>query len=151
MGTPTAMPKVNCFSLASSGFCLRCSPFAWLKMYYWQEQPQVSFLSWQKFCCNKHMLVTKHVFCHNKSMLVATKLLSWQHYVCHNKHLSRQAYFSCDKRCVLSWQTCVCWNKTFVVTKVFVVTQKKIASKLLLQQAYFCVCKNYTCGGSHQW
>ena len=37
-------------------------------------------------CCNKHMFVgTKHVFCHNKSMLTVTKLLSQQNYVCHDK------------------------------------------------------------------
>ena len=50
-------------------------------------------------------VMTKQIFCHNKSMLAATKLLSRQNYVCrdkifllrqkfcHGKYLSRQAYF----------------------------------------------------------
>ena len=72
------------------------------------------------FCLNKHMfVVTKHVFGHDKSMLVIYKyllrqkfchsknILSWQTYFCHNKSLSQQAYFCCDK--------------TFVVTKMILV------------------------------
>ena len=52
---------------------------------HWWELPQ-------RFCHDKCTFVmTKHVFCHDKNMLVATnilvmtKLLSWQTHVCHNK------------------------------------------------------------------
>ena len=40
--------------------------------YHWWELPQVSFLLQQKFCHDKH------IFCHDESMLVMTKLLSRQ-------------------------------------------------------------------------
>ena len=83
-------------------------------LYHWQELPQVSFLSQQKFYRDKH------VFCRTKSIFsrrdnhnfVATKVLSRQAYFCHDKQvssnnfvatkvLSRQAYFCRDKRRVL--------------------------------------------------
>ena len=103
-------------------------------------------LSWQAhFCCEKHVFVmTKHIFCPDKSMLVATTFittnmcLSWQIFVarkifCCDKHnfimtkvLSQQVYFCCNKRCVLSWQMCLSWQK-------------------------FCHNKNGTCGNSRQW
>ena len=85
---------------------------------------------------DKHVFVaTKHVSCRDKSMLVTTKLLSWQNIFCHDKKyaccdkhdkyfvatkvLSQQAYFCRDKRCPLSQQTricctLVCHDKTFV-------------------------------------
>ena len=79
--------------------------------YHWQELPQVSFSSRQKFCRNKHVFIApKHVFCRDKSMLVATKLLSRQTYFCHNSFvltslfLSQQTCVCRDKRHVLSWQ-----------------------------------------------
>ena len=55
-------------------------------IYHLRELPQVSFLSQQKFCRDKHVfVVTKYVFWCDKSMLVATKLLSQQTYFCCNK------------------------------------------------------------------
>ena len=40
---------------------------------HWQELPQVSFLSRQKFCHDKHTFVmTKVMFCRNKHMFVVT-------------------------------------------------------------------------------
>jgi len=69
------------------------------------------------FCRNTSLLLLRqtHVCC-DKSKLVATKpllwqnyvdrLLSWQKYVCHDKH------FCCDKRRVLSWQTCLSQQKS---------------------------------------
>ena len=43
-------------------------------------------------------VATKHVFCCDKSMLAATKCLSQQNYVCHDKiFLSQQTYLCCDK------------------------------------------------------
>ena len=60
-------------------------------------------LSQQKLCCDKHI-------CHNKHNFVMTEVLSWQ------------AYFCCDKRHVLWWQTCVCHDKhMFVTTKTIFV------------------------------
>ena len=57
------------------------------------------------FCRDKSFVETKHVFCHEKSMLVATKRLSRQTRVCRYKHnfvatnitLVRLAYFCRDK------------------------------------------------------
>ena len=76
-------------------------------------------LSWQNmfFVITKSMLmlVTTKYFCCNKQVFVATKALS------------RQAYFCRDQKRVLSWQTRVCCDKTFVTTKI------------------------YTCGSSCQW
>ena len=64
-------------------------------------------LSWKEyFCCNKrHVLLWQTHVCHNKSKLVATKVLLQQKYVCRDKK------FCCDKH-------------TFVTTKdVFVMTK----------------------------
>ena len=42
--------------------------------YHWRELPQVSFLSRQKSCRDKHVFVeTEHVFCRDKSMLVLSR------------------------------------------------------------------------------
>ena len=58
-------PDLGLFSKSESGSVC----------YHWQELPQVSFLSQQKFCRNKRVFVaTKHVLCRNKSMLVMTIL-----------------------------------------------------------------------------
>ena len=88
--------------------------------YHWRELPQVSFLSWQTHVCHdKHVFITtKHIFCHNKSVLVtktfvATKLcLSWQIFVMTTNF---------DKRCILSGQTCML-----------------VTTKLLSRQNYVC-------------
>ena len=63
------------------------------KACHWRELPVVSFSSRQTFCRDED------VFCRDKSMLVAKKVLS------------RQAYFSLDKRRVLSRQKYACRNK----------------------------------------
>ena len=75
-------------------------------------------------------VMTKHIFCHDKSRLVVTNNI-----FCHNKHnfiatklLLRQAYFCHNKRHVLSWQTHVCCDKQ-----------------------NFCRDWNDTCGSSRQW
>ena len=86
------------------------------RLYRWLELPQVSFLSRQIFCRNKHVFVeTKHVFCRDKSMHVATKLLSRQTRVCRDKH----NFIATSVR--LSRQKHVCRNKSmlrFVATKI---------------------------------
>ena len=121
---------------------------AWV--YHWRDLPQVSFLSWQKFC-----------LCCDKSMLVVTKVLSWQNYVyrnkicqqnlCHDKYLlqqtilSHQAYFFHDKHktCLLSGQKYACHDKTFVVTntclswQIFVRTKLVTTNIILSWQKFF--------------
>ena len=70
--------------------------------YYCWELPQVSFLSRQNFCCDKHMFVTTNqVFCCDKSRLVVTNLfLSRQTHVHWNKYLSQQEF--CRNKDILS-------------------------------------------------
>ena len=50
-----------------------CKHFLAADVYHWREMPQVSVLSQQNFCHDKHMFVmtngcvmTKHIFCHDK-------------------------------------------------------------------------------------
>ena len=96
-------------------------------------------LSWQAyFCHNRHVFVsTKHIFCCDKSMLVTTK------------PLSRQSYFCCNKTChdkYLSWQTFSHNKLTFVMTSTclsqqnmcFVVTKVNVATNFLSQQTHVC-------------
>ena len=87
--------------------------------YHWRELPQVSFLSRQTFCWDRHtFVITKEVFCRNRSMLVTKKLLRQTKWC-----LLRQISVTAK---VLSPQTCVCRDKSFFVT-----------TKLLLLQPYF--------------
>ena len=67
--------------------------------------PRLTFCIIGGSCHKYHFCRDKHVSCRDKSMLVATKLLS------------PQAYFCRDKRRVL-W-TGICHDKTFVATKYF--------------------------------
>ena len=53
-------------------------------------------------------VATKHILCHDKSMLAATKLLSQEKHT--KKKMSQQAHFCHDKRCVLLQQH-VSWQK----------------------------------------
>ena len=86
--------------------------------YHWRELPQVPFLLRHKVCCDK-------------SMLVMTKLLSWQNYVCHDY------IFGVTK--LLSWQIfkCLSWQMFW--------------QKMCLSPQNFCCDKNDTCGSSCQW
>ena len=106
---------------------------------------------WRIICgrCHKYhvFVMTKHVLCCNKSMLIMTKLLSQQISVVINTCLSRQKCLhkhTChDKRCVLSQQTQVCNKKHktfwFVMTEIYCRDKhNSLATKLLLQQAYYC-------------
>ena len=117
-----------------------------VETYYWWELPQVSFLSRWKFCCDKHLffmtntclswqnmsfVVTKvclsqHIFvatniCHNNSFVTTKIFCGDKHKYFATKVLSRQSYFCHNKRCVLSWQTHVCCNRSFVATKMILV------------------------------
>ena len=95
--------------------------------------PQVSFLSGQTFCRDKHgFMTTEHVFCRDKSMLVVTKVLSRKNYVCRDKtfvatHICRDKQnFVATKfyACLSRQNTFFCRDKTMLVeTKhVFVAT-----------------------------
>ena len=55
-----------------------------------------------------HFAVAKNVFCHEKSMLVMTKLLLWQtRFCCGNTFVN-----------ILSWQTILLHNKSFVTASI---------------------------------
>ena len=88
------------------------------------ELPQVSFLSWHimsHVCHDKtHLLSRQAHVCRDKSMLVLTKLLSWQNYVCCDWYLLRQK-FRRDKHIYM-----------FLTTNI-----------ILLRQAYFCCNKKH--------
>ena len=80
------------------------------------------------FCHDKHMFVTQKYACHDKTKIfVVTSFVVAKIFCCdkHNsvatKLLSWQAYFCRGKRCVLSQQTRVCRDKTFVMTKMILV------------------------------
>ena len=104
---------------------------------HWRELPQVSFLSWEKFCRNKHVFVTPGLV----PSFVATKVCwSWQNlsrqtYFCHDKIMfiatkvvSRQAYFCHDKHVFVATKHVFCYNKSVLVTTNM---------KFLSRQAYF--------------
>ena len=104
------------------------------------------------FCRGKHVFVaTKHVFCHDKSMLVAITFFSTK-YICRDKYLSRQtllsrqAYFCRDKRRVAK-VTHVCRDRK-VYFSLLVSTREKFSISLegpsrvclLLVVVVFCFC-----------
>ena len=93
----------------------------------WRELPQVSFLSRQKYACRDKTFRATNT-CLSQQICVSTNILSRQNIFCRDKHnfvstkvLSRQAYFCCDKRRLLSRQTRVCRDKTFVAAKMILV------------------------------
>ena len=68
------------------------------KFYHWRELPQVSFLSWQKFCHDKRV-------CHDK-----TGLLSQQKYACRDKSfVMTELCLSQQNNCL--WLTYCLWQK----------------------------------------
>ena len=95
--------------------------------YHRRELPQISFLSRQNFCHDKHMsrqkcaccdkssvakkmmFVAKQIFCHDKT-LVMTNIRHDKHHFVATKFMSRQAYKLC-----LSQQHYVCCNKHYFV------------------------------------
>ena len=101
------------------------------------------------FCHNKSFVltntfvVTKHVFCCNKSMLVVLSwqklCLLWQNYVCRDKHVFIMRIFVVVTSILLSQQkTC------------FVVTNMCLPQQTCLSWQNFCRNKNDTCGNSCQ-
>ena len=73
------------------------------------------------FCCDRTFVATN--ICHDKHAFVVSKVLT------------RQAYFCCNKRCVLSQQTCVCHDKSKLVAAKLCLMWQKIC---LLQQKFCC-------------
>ena len=108
---------------------------------------------------DKHVfVVTKHLFCCDKSMLVATKLLSRQTYFvattvllqqaynkfCHDKtHLLSQEKYACHDKTIFSWQAYFCCDKRHVLSwqKLFVATQT-CGNPC---QGYMCACWDDSC------
>ena len=95
-------------------------------------------LSQQKFSVeNITFVMTKYVLsqqtgvCHNKSMVVVTKLMSRQN--CHDKTMFVMKNFH---------------NKTFVVTSILLLQQKMC---FVATNTFVCCDKNDTCGSSRQW
>ena len=132
------LPQVS--FLAWIKFCLNKRIFVVTKLLSWQIFVATNIiLLWQNFCHNKLTFVaTKHVFCHDKNVLVMTKKL-WKKIVCSDKHnFTTTKVFCFDERRVLSWQTHVSIDK-----HMFVLTN--------MCWQNFCHDKNYTCGSSHQW
>ena len=73
----------------------------------------------QKFCCDKLTFVTANMFVTTKVCLfVVANMLFVVTKIFWTKVSSWQAYFCCDKRCVLLQKTHICYNKTFVTTKM---------------------------------
>ena len=114
-------------------------------IYHWRELPQVSFLSRQEFCCDKHVFVaTKDVFCRDKHMRDA--------YFCRHKHVcvATKHVFYRDKSMLVT--------KLLSRQKYFVATNIILSPQNLSRQAYFCrderrVLSRHTrvCGFSHNF
>ena len=140
--------------------------------YHWQELAQVSFLSKQKFCRNKHVFVMTNAClslqnmsfvttkvcllwqknCRDKILFVATKLLSWQIFVTTNTCLLRQKFCHGKHTSVVTVDV-FCHDKhKFVMTKVSLSWQKFCRDKhtFVVTKATFCRDKNDTCGSSRQ-
>ena len=68
-------------------------------------------------------------------ILVVTKLLLWQTYVCHDKthFLSRQKYACCDKTFVVT-NLCLSQQKNLLLPKIIVTTKCLLQQKLYLWQ-----------------
>ena len=82
-----------------------------LHFHHWRELPQVSFLSRQKFCRDKHVFVaTKHAFYRDKSTVASTKLL---YFVATNK-LSLQKKKSRQKACFVATNMCLSQQKLYL-------------------------------------
>ena len=109
-------------------------------------------------------VVTKHAFCHYKSVFVVTKLLSRQTCFCCNKY-----NFCCDKftfvttntccrnkTCLLLQQKYACHDESFVMAKVFVATKifchdKQFCCGESVVMARMLLLRQKMCGSSHQW
>ena len=97
--------------------------------YYWRELPQVSFLSQQKFCLDKHvcrdktcLLLQQKYACRvvvTKTLFVVAKLcLSRQTRVHH------EDFCCCDKHTFVTTKDLFCRDKhVFASTNVFVMTK----------------------------
>ena len=101
--------------------------------YHWQELPQVSLLSWQKFVVTNTCLSRQNFFllwqncCHNKMMFVTTN-------VRRSKSFVGKKMFVATK--VLSWHTFVT-AKDVVLSRQIRVLLHPVATKLLSRQNYF--------------
>ena len=89
-------------------------------------------------------VATKQVFCRDKSMVVATKLLSKQNIF----SLSRQ---NMSFVAIKLWKYHFCPDKSFVATNMCLSRQMFVGTNVILsRQTRVCRDKNYTCGSSRQ-
>ena len=99
----------------------------------------LSRLSWQnpsfvatKVCLSEQNFCHDKIVCHNKTFVGTNRCLSWQAYFCH------------DRRHVLSWQTCVCCDKSFIAIKKNSANKHKLfcdktyATGIILSQQKVC-------------
>ena len=96
-------------------------------------------LSQQKKCCViTNTYLSQEMFCRDKNMFVATKVLSWQAYFYHDK---RCGFFVVVATKLLLWQI---FNTCFVVTSMLLSQQKKccVITNTYLSQEMFCRDKN---------
>ena len=126
-----------------------------VRLYHWQELPQVSFLSQQKICHDKHEFKTcplpwKMYACSDKTFVVTNLCLSFvaTKIFCHNKHV----FCCCDKhtfvatKVSLSWQNfccdkIVCHDKYLSQQKYVCCDKSFVATSMLLLQKT-CVCRD---------
>ena len=94
-----------------------------VRLYHWQELPQVSFLSWQIHVCHDktHLLSWQKYTCSNKTF-VTTKFCCDRHVFVTTKVLSWQAYLV---KVSLSQQNICCDKIMFVVTNIWLVVLDK--------------------------
>ena len=102
-------------------------------------------LSWQTCVCHN-----KHIFCHDKSRLVVTKVFCHNNFSCCNKQFCH--VFVMTKLCLLRQN--ICRNKhNFVATKILnmILLQQKLCHDkhiFVATKDMFCHDKNYPCGSS---
>ena len=111
--------------------------FDMTKLLSWQtcvcRDEHTSVTTKDLFVCNKHMFVT------TKVSLLQQKYLSQQNFCC-NKNMSQQniccdnTYFRCNKRCVLSCQTCLSRQKCRLSQQKLYLWQLPPMIKALLDQ-----------------
>ena len=148
--------------------------------YHLWKLPQVNF------CCDNSSVTTntclsqqKHIFCHDKSMLAATKHVSSHTFVLTN--ICRDKHNFVAKSLLLSQQMCLLRQNTFFVATKVCLSQQNFCCDgqvlLLLRQKYFVATskilsrqkfwrgkhtfvvtkdlfwsdKNDSCGSSRQW
>ena len=121
------------------------------QLFILQPLPHTPFLSLAGAVTCIIFVTTKHVFCHNKNMLVMTKCF------CHDTcvtNICRNKRNFVRTSIILSGQTCVCCilsgQKFCHDEHTFVMTKDVFCHDMCLSYQNFCHDKNYTYGSSSQ-